>query len=62
VRALLRLAGFPLAGFPRFCTFARFLRLAMIGPPGLVGVVTGYAQVIADQTANGSLGNLSNEF
>jgi len=27
-----RLAEFPLSSFPRFCTFARFLRFAMIAP------------------------------
>ena len=31
--ALPRLAAFPLGSFPRFCTFARFLLLAMIDPP-----------------------------
>ena len=30
LRALPRLAEFPLGSFPRFCTFARFLRFAMI--------------------------------
>src|SRR6516225_11768347 len=37
LRALPRLAEFPLRSFPRFCTFDPFLRLAMI-VPGLVGV------------------------
>ena len=32
LRALPRLAEFPLNSFPRFCTFARFLRFAMIAP------------------------------
>jgi hypothetical protein len=32
LRALPRVAEFPLGSFPRFCTFARFLRLAMIAP------------------------------
>jgi hypothetical protein len=32
LRALPRVAEFPLGSFPRFCTFARFLRLAMITP------------------------------
>jgi hypothetical protein len=32
LRALPRLAEFPLRGFARLCTFARFLRLAMIAP------------------------------
>jgi hypothetical protein len=36
LRALPRLAEFPLGSFPRFCTFDRFLRLAMIDPPWLV--------------------------
>ena len=36
LRALPRLAEFPLRSFARFCTFDRFLRLAMIAP--LVGV------------------------
>jgi len=30
--ALPRVAEFPLGSFPRFCTFDRFLRLAMIDP------------------------------
>jgi hypothetical protein len=34
LRALPRLAEFPLGSFPRFCTFDRFLRLAMIDPLG----------------------------
>jgi hypothetical protein len=34
LRALPRLAEFPLRGFPRFWTFDRFLRLAMIVPLG----------------------------
>jgi hypothetical protein len=34
LRALLRLAEFPLRNFARFCTFDAFLRLAMIDPPG----------------------------
>jgi CheY-like chemotaxis protein len=37
LRALPRLADFPLGSFPRFCTFDPFLRLAMIVPwSGLV--------------------------
>jgi len=32
LRALPRLAEFPLLSFARFCTFALFLRLAMIAP------------------------------
>jgi hypothetical protein len=36
VRALPRVAVFPFGRFPRFCTFARFLLLAMIRP-ALVG-------------------------
>jgi hypothetical protein len=32
LRALPRLAEFPLRSFPRFCTFDRVLRLAMIAP------------------------------
>src|SRR6516225_2888252 len=36
LRALPRLAEFPLRSFPRFCTFNPFLRLAMI-VPDLVG-------------------------
>ena len=38
LRALLRLAEFALGSLARLCTFDPFLRLAMIGPPGLVGV------------------------
>src|SRR5271166_4113687 len=34
LRALPRLAEFPLRSFARFCTFDAFLRLAMIDPPG----------------------------
>ncbi len=33
LRALPRLAEFPLRSFARFCTFDAFLRLAMIAPP-----------------------------
>jgi hypothetical protein len=36
LRALPRVAVFPFGSFPRFCTFARFLLLAMIRP-ALVG-------------------------
>jgi hypothetical protein len=32
LRALLRVADFPLGSFPRFCTFDAFLRFAMIAP------------------------------
>jgi hypothetical protein len=32
LRGLPRFAEFPLASFPRFCTFDAFLRLAMITP------------------------------
>src|SRR6516165_7563901 len=38
LRALPRLAEFALRSLARLCTFDPFLRLAMIGPPGLVGV------------------------
>jgi hypothetical protein len=61
LRALLRLADFALRSLARPCTFDPFLRLAMIGPLWLV-CVTSYPQGIADQTTNGSLDNLSNEF
>ena len=33
LRALPRLAEFPLGNFPRFCTFDRFLRFATISTP-----------------------------
>jgi hypothetical protein len=36
LRALPRLAAFPLGSFPRFCTFDCFLRFAMIAPFWLV--------------------------
>jgi hypothetical protein len=52
LRALPRLAEFPLRSFARFCTFDAFLRLAMTEPP-LVVALAGYAQGIADQRTNG---------
>ena len=60
-RDLPRLAEFPLRSF-RFCIFDPFLRLAMIAPLVWLVRVTGYPQGIDDQTTNGSLSNLSNEF
>ena len=62
LRALLRLADFVLRSLARPCTFDPFLRLAMIGPLVWLVCVTSYPQGIADQTTNGSLRNLSNEF
>src|SRR6516162_1895375 len=62
LRALPRLAGFALRSLARLCTFDPFLRLAMIDPRGLLVCVTSYPQGMADQTTNGSLSNLSNEF
>ena len=53
LRALPRLAEFPLRSFARFCTFDAFLRLAMIDP--LVVALAGYAQGIADQRTNGQV-------
>jgi hypothetical protein len=58
LRALPRAVAPPLL----FCTFDPFLRLAMIDPLIWLVCVTGYPQGIADQTSNGSLGNLSNGF
>ncbi len=45
LRALPRVAEFPLRGFARFCTLDRFLRLAMTEPPlvvALAGLLAGH--------------------
>jgi len=52
LRALPRLAEFPLRSFVRFCTFDAFLRLAMIEPLWLLPYQA-YPQGIADQRTNG---------
>jgi hypothetical protein len=52
LRALPRLAEFPLRSFARFCTFDAFLRLAMIEPLWLLPYQA-YPQGIADQRTNG---------
>jgi hypothetical protein len=52
LRALLRLAEFPLRNFARFCTFDPFLRLAMIDPLVRLVEVKGYPQEMAEKTTN----------
>jgi hypothetical protein len=58
LRALGRVAEFPLRRFARFCTFDAFLRLAMIVPPS--GwcpwvALAGYPLGISDQRTNGQV-------
>jgi len=52
LRALPRLAEFPLRSFARFCTFDPFLRLAMIDPLVRLVGVKGYPQEMAEKTTN----------
>jgi hypothetical protein len=62
LRALLRLLEFAFRSLARLCTFDPFLRLAMIAPVVSLVCFTGYPQGMANQTTNGGLSNLSNEF
>ena len=62
LRALLRLAEFALRSLARLCIFDPFLRLAMIDARVCWSALSSYPQGMADQTTNGSLSNLSNEF